>query len=145
MLPFEPTANAPTIAQSWARRLNFWYAQPPAPDFGTRISVSSSSGASAVSRKPSKKSAAAMVRSPDGPRTDERRVEREQHRGQVRRGVAVRDGATDRAAVTDLVVADLRGNAAQHAALACQQRRWSRGRGAGSARRSPGDRRSSRT
>ena len=63
------TAATPTMAQSWARRLNFWNDQPAPATFGTRISVSSSSGASAVSRKPWKKSVAGMVRSPLGPRT----------------------------------------------------------------------------
>ena len=55
------------MAQSWARRLNFWNDQPAPATFGTRTSVSSSSGASADSRKPVKKSPAAMTRSPPGP------------------------------------------------------------------------------
>src|SRR5947207_2549564 len=63
------TAMAPTIAQSWARRWNFWYENPAPGDFGTRISVSNSSGSSAVSRKPRKNAAAATVRSPPGPWT----------------------------------------------------------------------------
>ena len=58
------TAATPTIAQSCARRLNFWNDHPAPGNFGTRISVSSSSGASADSRKPVKKSPAAIVRSP---------------------------------------------------------------------------------
>ena len=47
------------------------------------------------------------MRSPLGPASDERGVEREQHRGEVGRGVAVRDRAAERAAVAHLVVADL--------------------------------------
>ena len=43
-VPLARTATAPTIAQSWARRLNFWYDEAVRPVFGTRISVSSSSG-----------------------------------------------------------------------------------------------------
>ena len=64
-----PTAATPTIAQSWARRLNFSNAQPAPSVFGTRTSVMISSGASAVSRKSRKKSSAAITRSPPLPRT----------------------------------------------------------------------------
>ena len=56
VVPFR-TAATPTMAQSWARRLNFWNDQPAPVAFGMRTSVSSSSGARAVSRKPVKKSA----------------------------------------------------------------------------------------
>ena len=45
------TAATPTMAQSRARRLNFWYDQPAPGTLGTTTSVSSSSGARAVSRK----------------------------------------------------------------------------------------------
>ena len=38
-------AATPTMAQSWARRLNFWKLQPALPILGMRISVSSSSAA----------------------------------------------------------------------------------------------------
>ena len=65
--PFTRVATAPTIAQSCARRLNFSYAKPAAPVLRTWISVSSSSGASAVSRNPWKKSVAATERVPPGP------------------------------------------------------------------------------
>ncbi len=43
-------AATPTMAQSWARRLNFWKLQPAPFIFGTRISVSISSGSSADSK-----------------------------------------------------------------------------------------------
>ena len=62
------TAATPTIAQSCARRLNFWNAQPAPLVLRTRTSVITSSGASAVSRNPSKNSEAGIVRSPPGPR-----------------------------------------------------------------------------
>ena len=54
---------------------------------------------------------------PLGPCDDERRVERDQRGRKVGRGVAVRDRAADRAAVADLVVADLSGDRADDAAL----------------------------
>ena len=62
------TAATPTMAQSRARRLNFWNDQRAPGAFGKRISVSISSGRSAVSRNPVKNPAAGMVRSPAGPR-----------------------------------------------------------------------------
>src|ERR687898_2294669 len=50
--PFErsTTTATPTTAQSWARRLNFFLEQPAPSSFGTRISVSTSSGARMVCR-----------------------------------------------------------------------------------------------
>ena len=43
--PTRPSTTATaTIAQSFARRVNFSYAQPAAPVRGTRTSTSSSSG-----------------------------------------------------------------------------------------------------
>ena len=63
-LPFERAAATPTMAQSWARRLNFWKPHAVPGVFGTRISVSSSSAARADSRNPVKKSLAAITRSP---------------------------------------------------------------------------------
>src|SRR5207253_842219 len=64
--PFARTAETPTTAQSCARRWNFMKLHP-ALAFGTRISVSTSSGASAVSKSDLKKSVAATVRVPFGP------------------------------------------------------------------------------
>ena len=43
-----PCTAAPTIAQSMARLVNFWNDHPAWAGLGTRISVSSSSGSSAV-------------------------------------------------------------------------------------------------
>ena len=64
------TAATPTVAQSWARRRNLRYDQPAkVPSFGTRISVRSSPGPTAVSKTPRKKSAAGTTRSPPVPRT----------------------------------------------------------------------------
>ena len=66
--PLRTTAATPTVAQSCARRTNFWYDQPPPSSFGTRISVTTSCGPSAVSYTPRKNSAAGITRSPSGPR-----------------------------------------------------------------------------
>ena len=103
---------------------------------GTRISVRTSSGASAVSRKPVKKSSAAGIsRSPPGPRATKRRPQRQQRRRQVGRRVAVGDRAADRAPVAHLRVADLaRDVGQQRHLLAAVRRRWP-GRGGGSGRR----------
>jgi hypothetical protein len=51
---------------------------------------------------------------------DEVGVQGEQHRGEVRRRVGVRDGAADRAAVADLRVADELGRPRDHGAGALQ-------------------------
>ena len=109
------------MAQSWARRLNFWNDQPAPATFGTRISVSSSSGASAVSRKPVKKSSAGISARPSGPRATRVRPEGEHDRGQVGRRVAVGDGAADRAPVPHLRVADLAGGVGQDRHLGAEQ------------------------
>ena len=108
------TAATPTMAQSWARRLNFWNDQPAPGTLGTRISVSSSSGSRADSRKPVKKS-----RRRDrparraAPRATSDAAERQHDRGQVRRRVGVGDRAADGAAVAHLRVADLAGRVGQ--------------------------------
>ena len=102
------------MAQSWARRLNFWNDQPAPPIFGTRISVSSSSGARAVSRKPSEELGGRDRRAPrSGPSTRKVAPRARASRRQVRRRVAVGDRAADRAAVADLGVADLAGGVGQ--------------------------------
>ena len=55
----------PTVAKSPARRSSFLYAEAvPAAGVGMRISTSSSSGSMAVWKESTKKSRAAMVRSP---------------------------------------------------------------------------------
>ena len=62
------SAATPTVAQSWARRVNFRYDQPVhASSFGIRISVSISPAPHADSNTPWKNSAAGTVRSPAGP------------------------------------------------------------------------------
>ena len=63
-----PACSAqPTIAQSWARRLNFWYAQLSPVCLGTRISVRSSSSLTSVSQKSVKKASDSTFLSPEGP------------------------------------------------------------------------------
>ena len=57
--------TAPT-GQSPARRPTFWYALPPPGRIGTRISLSSSPGATTVSYGPVWKSRAGTVRLPSG-------------------------------------------------------------------------------
>ncbi len=64
-----PWTATPTIAQSIARRVNFSKAQFGPGRAGTRISVSTSSGSSAVVNGPRKKSPASTVRCPPVPRT----------------------------------------------------------------------------
>jgi len=63
-----PWTATPTIAQSIPRLVNFWNDQAGEAGFAMRISVSSSPGASTVSNRPRKKSAAAISRPPAGPR-----------------------------------------------------------------------------
>ena len=58
---------------------------------------------------------------PAGAARDQRGVQREQHRGQVRGGVGVRQRAADRAPVPDLRVADLAGRVGEQRQLARQQ------------------------
>ena len=112
------TAATPTIAQSWARRLNFWNDQPAPATFGTRISVSSSSGASAVSRKPGEEVVGRDLALAPAGRGDERGAEREHDGGQIGCRVAVGDRAADRAAVAHLRIADLAGGVRAAAAPA---------------------------
>ena len=132
--------GTPTMAQSWARRLNFWNDQPAPGAFGTRISVSSSVG---LQRR--LEEAGEEVVDGDGALAaralgHERGPQREQHRGQVGRRVAVGDRAADGAAVAHLRVAHLAGGVAQERHLGAEQvaglevavageaRRWRRGR-----------------
>ena len=119
--PFVRAATTPTVAKSWARRLNFSNAKPLAPRLGHP-----DLGEQLVGRERGLEEAPEEVRGRDLARAaralhDERRVEREQRGGKVGGGVAVRDRTADRAAVAHLVVADLRGDRAQHAALAREQ------------------------
>ena len=108
------------MAQSMARLVNFWNDQPGAAGLGMRISVISSPASSAVSNRPRKKSPAAISRLAGRPADDQRRVQGQDHRGQVGRGVAVGQRAADRAAVPDLRVADLAGGVREQRQLAGQ-------------------------
>ena len=103
------------MAQSWARRLNFWNDQPRRRIFGTRISVSSSSGSQGrLEEARGRTRPAAIVRAPARTLGDEGAAEG-QHRGrQVGGRVAVGDRPADGAAVADLGVADLAGHVGQH-------------------------------
>ena len=65
------------------------------------------------------------------PARDELGAEREHHRGQVRRRVAVRESPAERAAMAHLRVADLRGRERDDRAVLLQQRRRTRPRRAG--------------
>jgi hypothetical protein len=62
-------ASAPNDRPVLRAALELLVREPRAGHLRDRISVSSSSGATAVSRNPRKKSAAGIVRSPPGPRT----------------------------------------------------------------------------
>ena len=107
------TAATPTMAQSWARRLNFWNDQPAPSIFGTLISVRTSSGCRSVSRKPWKKSVAAMVRRSLRSDRGEGGAQGQAGRRQVRRRVAVGDRSADGAPVAHLGIADLPGDVGQ--------------------------------
>ena len=97
------------MAQSLARRVNFWNDHAGPAGFGTRISVSSSSGAERGLEEAREEVAGGdLARCRPGRATTSVASEREQRRRQVGRRVAVRERAADRAAVADLRVADLR-------------------------------------
>ena len=100
------TTATPTIAQSWARRTNFWNPHGARQPSGVRISTSTSSSASAVSQNPRKKSVAAISRSPDGPRATSVAAKGKHDGGKVGGGIAVRQRSADRAAGAHLRVAD---------------------------------------
>jgi hypothetical protein len=87
IVPFErrTTVATPTVAQSWARRVNFTYDQPAGQSFGTRISASTLAARTAH---------------------DHVSVERRQNRRQVGRRIAVRNRTADRPAVSHLRIAD---------------------------------------
>ena len=107
--PLRRHAATPTIAQSWARRLNFWKPHPAPCIFGTRISVSSSSSAQRRGEE-----ALVEVGGGDLARAvralgDVGRAERQRRRRQVGRRVGVGDRPADRAPVAHLRVADVAG------------------------------------
>ena len=116
-----PAAATPTIAQSLARRTNFWYPQSGPGRRGTRTAVSSSSGSRLVSKNPAKKSSALTVRRPAGPGDLHGAAQRDQRHRQVRCRVGVREGTADRAPVPDLRVADLRRGVGQQRRLGPDQ------------------------
>ncbi len=107
------TAATPTMAQSWARRLNFWNDQP-APSILRHADL----GQDLVGlRGPSRESRGRIGgRNGSGPlRADrgEGGAEGQAGGGQVRGRVAVGDRATDGAPVAHLRVADLAGHVGQ--------------------------------
>ena len=115
--PFTRVATAPTIAQSWARRLNFSYANPAGAaladlDLGEQL-VGRERGLEEPLEELGRRDRTRPARTLH----HERGVEREQRRGKIARGIAVRDRTADRAAVAHLVVADLGRDRAQHTAL----------------------------
>ena len=140
-LPLFRTAATPTMAQSWARRLNFWNDQPAPGTFGTRISVSSSSGASADSRNPVKKSVAAISRSPRADRATRVPPSASTTAGRSEAGSAWASEPPIVPAVADRRVADLPGRVGEDRHLRPAAGRSARRRGAGSARRSTRGRR----
>ncbi len=100
---------------------NFSYAQPPAPVFGTRISVSTSGG---LERRLQEAGEALRDRQPPlAARTahDQLGVERQQDRGRVGGRVAVGDRAADRPAVAHLRVADRAHRLGENRALGPQE------------------------
>ena len=133
-------AATPTMAQSWARRLNFWNDQPAPATFGNADLGEQLGGRQRRLEEPREevvdRDRALAVRAP----SHERGAQRQEHRGKVGRAVAVSERAADRAAVTDLRVADLRRRVAQdrrlggkevarlEVAVAGERRRWRRDR-----------------
>ena len=134
------TQATPTMAQSCARRLNFWNDHPaPArlrhPDLGEQlVGVEcrlEETGEEVVDRD---------LSSTRWPLRDQCGAQGQQHRRKIGRRIAVRDRSADRAAVAHLRIADLSGGVAQQRGLrsekigafeivmAGQVRRWPRGR-----------------
>ena len=107
--PLRRHAATPTIAQSWARRLNFWKLHPAPcifghPDLRQELLRAEGRGEEAL----------VEVGGGDLPRPvralgDVRRAEGERRGGQVGRRIGVGDRAADRAAVAHLRIADLAG------------------------------------
>src|ERR1041384_1636228 len=95
------TAATPTIAQSRARRLNFWYDQPAPATFGTPISARSSAGAGAGSGDAGEEAGggggAGSPPPPARPGGEGGPTGGRDAGGEARGGVAVGDGAADRA------------------------------------------------
>ena len=107
------------------------------PSFGTRISTSISSGASAVWNTPGEEvESPAIARSPSGPRATSLAVRREDHGRKIRGGIAVCERATDRASMPHLRVADLAGRVGDDRTVLPEQRATRRRPCAVSGRRS---------
>ena len=107
--------------------------------------TSTSSGPTAVSNTPVKKSPRRNRPLAARAADDQLAVEREDHRGQVRRRIAVGERAADRSAVAHLRVADLAGRVRDDRAVLPQERRPRRHPRGASARRSRSWSPSSRT
>ncbi len=101
------------MAQSSARRLNFWNDQPAPATLGTRISVRSSSGAEGRLQEPGEELGGGDGPLPARAPGDERPAEGEDGGRQVGGRVAVGQRAADRAPVADLGVADEAGHVGQ--------------------------------
>ena len=126
------TAATPTMAQSWARRLNFWNDQPAPAALGTLISVRISFVGQRRLQEALEEVVGGDLALPVGPDDGERGVEGQHHGRQVRGRVAVGDAAADGPPVPDLGIADLAGGVGQERQLAGPAARWSRRRGGGS-------------
>ena len=116
-----PCTATPTIAQSMARLVNFWNDQPAAWRLGE-----ADLGQQFTGLQRGLEQAAEELPGPDvavaGPAAgDQRRVQRQDHRGQVGGGVGVGQRTADRAAVADLRVADLPGGVGEQRQFAGQQ------------------------
>ena len=108
------TAATPTMAQSWARRLNFWNDQPAPATFGTRISVSSSSALERRLEEPGEEVGGGDDRARHGPRArDQVPPSASSTAGRSEAGIGVGDRAADGAPMADLGVADLAGGGRQ--------------------------------
>ena len=108
------------MAQSIAR-LVFWNDQPAETGLGTRISVSSSPVSSAVSNSPRKNSSARIWRSPSDLRVTRAAFSARTTAGRSEAGFAVRQGAANGAAVTDLRIADPAGGESKQRQFAAEQ------------------------
>ena len=111
--PLRRQAATPTIAQSWARRLNFWKFQPGAvhlrnADLGQHL-VGRQRGLQETLEEVACGNLAGAV----GALGDIRRAERQRRRRKVGGRIAVRNGPADRAAVAHLRVADVTGGVGQ--------------------------------
>ena len=115
-------AATATVAQSWARRVIFTYDQPAEPELRHADLHEHLAGRERGLEDAGEELAAGIVRSPPGPRTTSSRVEREDHRRQVGRRIAVCERPSDRPAVPDLRIADLTGRERHDRAVLLEER-----------------------